>query len=253
MHDHVLARLRTSVVHRDRGSVDQARTAGRLFAGDFTAATTAGEEFEGSRLGLGVMHDLDGEVVSIHGRTWRVPVDGTPVAVGADEGIAFGVAAHGGREHRLPLAADLDVEGILTAIDAYLERTHVDHEQVVCGVEIDGTFKDVVLRTVAPPTHDGATLGEIIDEETRFTFPSWDGTLVGFRFPDASSGITIPGLHLHGLSRDLSSGGHLRNATTTSVTARIWVDDLHPVADAGSADSDSDDATDFSRLEGPVH
>lgn len=252
MHDHVLARLRASFANRDRGSVDQSRTAGRLFAGDYSPSATAGSEFGGSRLGLGVMHDLDGEVVSINGTTWRVPVHGRPIPVSPEEGIAFGIAAHGGHEHRLDLAAGLDVDGILAAIDAYLEHTHVDHEQVVCGVEVEGDFIDVVLRTVAPPTRSGETLGQVIDDETRFTFPTWQGTLVGFRFPDATTGSIIPGLHLHGLSHDTTSGGHLRNATTGSVRARIWVDDFHPVADVGSVASSPTDAPDFSRLEGPV-
>lgn len=254
MHDAVLARIRR-ILHHQRaahGEVDQTRTAGQLFGGDFSASTTAGQEFGGSRLGLGVMHDLEGEVVSVHGRTWRIPVEGTPIEVGAAEGIAFGVAAHGGREHRVDLPSGRDTDGILEAIDAYLRDTHVDHEHVVCAVEIAGEFAGVTLRTVAPPTRDHETLGEIIDDETRFQFPSWTGTLVGFRFPDHTGGDTIPGLHLHGLSADLTSGGHVRTATTRAVTARIWVDELVPIVGTQSMDDTTVDGgpIDFARYEG---
>lgn len=255
MHDAVLARLRR-VLHDQRaahGEVDQTRTAGQLFNGDFSASTTAGQEFGDSRLGLGVMHDLEGEVVSVRGRTWRVPVEGTPIEVDAEEGIAFGVAAHGGCEHAFDLPPGRDTDGMLEAIDAYLRKTHVDHEHVVCAVEIEGEFTDVTLRTVAPPTHDHETLGEIIDDETRFHFPAWSGTLVGFRFPDHSSGDTIPGLHLHGLSADHMSGGHVRTATTARVTARIWVDELVPIVGRQPSDDITtviDTAIDFARYEG---
>lgn len=255
MHDAVLARLRESL-HRhhasSEGEVDQARSAGRLFAGDFSASTTAGDEFGRSRLGLGVMHDLDGEVVSVRGVVWRVPVDGVPVEVAPDEGIAFGVSAHGGRQHPLDIPAGLDVDGLLAAIDAYLERTHIDHEQVVCAVEIVGEFTDVVVRTVAPPTREHESLGEIIDHETRFSFPTWHGTIVGFRFPDGTSGQTIPGLHLHAIADDASSGGHVRNATTAHVSASIWVDELHPIHDVVGAQEDDDVTVDFHRYEGQV-
>lgn len=257
MHDSVLAHLRRTLHERlsRHGSVDQARSAGRLFAGDYSASTTVGEEFSGSLLGLGVMHDLDGEVISLRGTTWRVPVDGVPREVPAGEGIAFGVAAHGGREHMLEIPEGADVDGIVAAIDAYLAATHKDEADVVCAVEIVGDFREVVLRTVAPPTHDHETLGEVIDDETRFSFPQWQGTLVGFRFPDDTDGQVIPGLHLHGISADASSGGHVRNATTARVSARIWVDDLHPVHDhtdiAGAQDS-GDTTVDFHRYEGKV-
>lgn len=253
MHDDALARHRQGMATAPdpAGWVDQRRTASRLFAGDYTASTTAGEEFGGSRLGVGVMEGLDGEIVSIHGATWRVPVDGVPVPVSAEETIAFGVAAHGGRQHRFTLHSGADMDGILRTIDAYLHRTHVDHEKVVCAVEIVGDFTDVVLRTVAPPTHEGESLGEVIEHETRFAFPTWTGTLVGFRFPDATTGQTIPGLHLHGLAEDAGSGGHVRNATTGTVQARLWVDHLHPVLEA-DGDIVTGGATDFSRYEGPV-
>jgi acetolactate decarboxylase len=262
MHDSVLHRVRETFHlrhrHAESGSVDQVRSAGRLFAGDYSAATTAGEEFGGSRIGLGVMHELDGEVISVRGFTWRVPVDGVPVEVGAQEGIAFGVAAHGGREHTFDLSPGLDLDGILAAIDAYLERTHIDHEQVVCAIEVVGDFTDMLLRTVAPPTHEGETLGEIIEDEIRFSFDTWHGTLVGFRFPDATQGQTIPSLHLHGISSDATSGGHVRQVTTGIVRASIWVDELHPIHDVAMVEVAGQQATDdvsvdFARYEGPVN
>ena len=253
MLDHALTHHRRTPV--GVGEVDQSRSAGRLFAGDYSTSTTAGEEFGDSRLGLGVMHDLDGEVVSIQGKTWRIPVDGIPIKVLPDEGLAFGVAAHGGRPHLLPLAPACDVDGILQAVDDYLKATHVNHEMVVCAVEISGDFEDVILRTVAAPTHEGETLGEVIDSETRFTFDSWQGTLVGFRFPDHTTGETIPGLHLHGLSHDATNGGHVRDAVTRNVTAMIWVDEFHqlhdePVEVSENSGREGAATIDFHRYEG---
>jgi acetolactate decarboxylase len=215
---------------RDVGEVQQVRGAGQLFAGDFSSAATAGEEFAGSRLGLGVMHDLEGEVVSIRGETWRVPVDGRPIRVRPEEGIAFGIAAHGGREHKVPVAPGADLERLLSVIDDFLRAARIDDDHLICAVEVRGHFSAVTLRTVAPPTHDHETLGEIIDGETRFTFDDWHGTLVGFRFPDPTSDVVIPGLHLHGLSADASSGGHVRAATTVAVELRVWVDEFLPLA-----------------------
>ena len=255
MHDSVLRRLRETFHERfDRpGVVEQARSAGQLFAGNYSPAATVHQGFGGSLIGIGVMHDLDGEIVSVGGTTWRVPVDGTPVRVGDNETIAFGVAAHGGRRHRVAVPAGLDVDGTLGAVDAYLERHHIEHEQVVCALRVEGTFRDVVLRTVAPPRYEGETLGEIIDDEVRFRFDSWTGVMIGFRFPDVSSGDTIPGLHLHGISDDRASGGHLRNMVTADVVMDLWVDELHGLRDsAKTTTSESDGNVDFARYEGPV-
>ena len=106
MHDHVLERLRASWGQRHSGAqprstaveqekrpgeVLQTGSAGVLFHGDYSAVTTVGEEFGQSRLGIGVMHDLDGEIVSINGTAWCIPVDGRPRELDPDEGIAFGI------------------------------------------------------------------------------------------------------------------------------------------------------------------
>jgi acetolactate decarboxylase len=253
MHDGALQRIRETFHERvsGHGHVDQVRTAGRLFAGDYSAAATVSEEFDGSILGLGVMHDIAGEVVSLGGHTWRVPVTGVPIPVGPHETVAFGVAAHGGRRHRVNLDGASDVEATLTIIDTYLEQHHINPESVVCAVEIHGSFSDVVLRTVSPPRYEGETLGEIIDDESRFSFDSWVGTMVGFRFPDNAADGAIPGIHLHGIADDRQSGGHLRNMVTVEVSMNLWVDELHPVHDATGGDLDAV-SIDFARYEGPV-
>lgn len=232
MRDHVLERLRGSLglSHAGRGEVSQTSGAGRLFQGDYSASTTVGDEFGRSRLGLGVMRDLEGEIVSVKGTTWCVPVDGQPREVDPSEGIAFGIAAHGGVKHVVPMTEGSIFEEILAGIDAYLESTHLDHEAVVCAIEIVGTFTDVMLRTVAPPTYLNESLMEVIEDETRFEFDVWSGTLVGFRFPDTSNGDLIPGLHLHAIAKDLLSGGHVRLARTDNVKVNVWVDELHPLA-----------------------
>lgn len=252
MLDDVLHRLRSSRLGRlDRGRVTQVRSANALFSGDYSGATTVAHEFADSRLGLGVMHDLEGELVSLRGETWRVPVSGTPVLVANDETIAFGIAATGGIPHTFTVATGVGIEGIGDALDRYLLATFVDHEDVVCAIEITGTFTDVVLRTVGHPDHEGESLAEVIENETRFTFDEWHGTLVGFRYPDATSGATIPGLHLHAISDDRLSGGHLRNATTGRVTASLWIDDVHIERDDTSAGTGLE-AVDFASLEGPL-
>lgn len=252
MLDTVLHRLRSSRLGRlDHGRVTQVRTANALFAGNYSGATTVAHEFARSRLGLGVMHDLEGELVSLRGETWRVPVSGTPEVVADDETIAFGIAATGGIPHAFTVDAGVGIEGIGDALDRYLSSTFVDHEEVVCAIEITGTFTDVVLRTVGHPDHEGESLAEMIENETRFSFDAWHGTLLGFRYPDATSGSTIPGLHLHAISDDRLSGGHVRNATTARVTASLWIDDVHIERDDADA-GERRDAIDFASLEGPL-
>ena len=229
MFDEGLVRARRALhaLVTGHGSIDQSRDADRLFAGDYSTSTTAGEEFKGSRLGLGVMRDLDGEVVSVDGRTWCIPADGRPRRVGDDEGVAFAMAAYGGRRHDVALPPGTDFSGITHALDAYLDATAHHEPNLICAIELVGEFHDVLLRTVAPVDYVGEPLAEVIEHERRFSFEAWQGTVVGFRFPDEVDGTRIPGLHLHAISTDESSGGHVRQLRVAQVTAALWVDEVH--------------------------
>ncbi len=59
------------------------------------------------------MHDLEGEIVSVKGSTWCVPIDGRPREVMPNEGIAFGVAARGGVAHVVPITNGSKLQEIL--------------------------------------------------------------------------------------------------------------------------------------------
>ena len=252
MFDEILFALRRSKIGGiDHGTVHQSRSAKSLFAGNFDGVMSVQAEFSRSRLGIGVMENLDGELVSLRGATWAVPSSGVPRVAHEQETVAFGIAASGGVRHKIQISTDASLEEISDEIDEALLKLHIDHEEIVCAIEIVGDFRDVVLRTVHQPDYEGETLGEIIDDEVRFSFNRWTGTLVGFRYPDKTSGLTIPGLHLHGISDDRKSGGHLRAATVIRVSAQIWLDDLS-VMPFGEAQATENEKIDFDRFEGPI-
>jgi acetolactate decarboxylase len=80
----------------------------------------------------------------------------------------------------------------------------------------------------------------VLADEVRFAFPTWHGTLAGFRFPEDASGATVPGLHLHAISHDRTSGGHCHAAVVEDGTLTVWVDDVAIIVpgptDPGSSD-----------------
>ena len=42
-----------------------------------------------------------------------------------------------------------------------------------------------------------------------FRLENVTGTLAGFRFPDFARGLNVPGFHIHFLTEDRQSGGHV--------------------------------------------
>ena len=73
---------------------------------------------------------------------------------------------------------------------------------------MEGEFASIKARSV-PKQDNYRTLVEVAREQTLFQFDNVSGTLVGFFTPTFMASLSVPGLHLHFLSADLSSGGHV--------------------------------------------
>ena len=60
-----------------------------------------------------------------------------------------------------------------------------------------------------------------MEEQSLFEFKNIKGTMVGFRFPDYTQGINVPGYHLHFLSEDKSRGGHVTSFSMHGVKIAV--------------------------------
>jgi acetolactate decarboxylase len=64
-------------------------------------------------------------------------------------------------------------------------------------------------------------LVEVAREQTLFQYENVSGTLVGFFTPTFMASLSVPGLHLHFLSADFRSGGHLLECRPRKVRAGV--------------------------------
>lgn len=207
--------------------VQQFDTAQHLFEGGFDGEETVAVAFEGAWLGLGISDALDGELVVVDGVVWRVPDTGIPEVADPDLPVPFAVSER--RADPSTITAELVPEG--ATLDQLADIVTAETHDFIT-VRIEGTFRDVVLRSEHRQSPPYQKLDEVLsvdsEQEVRFHFDHWSGIMVGYRFPDAREGLLLPGLHLHALSHDQRSGGHCRemvveDAVMTWAPARVDV------------------------------
>ena len=221
---HLLAALEHADDHH--GLITQTRGFHELIEGHFESTTTVAEAFAYSTLGLGVAENLDGEIVSVDGQTWRIPADGSPKMAAPDLGLPFALAARGGESITWQMAPDSSLDGWPADIHQVMDAHVHDPLRMVLAIRIDGEFANVVLRSEHAQTPPYGTLEVALQHEVRFEFSTWTGSLVGFLFPAAVDLDVIPSLHLHAISDDRTSGGHCHAARVTSARTTAWVDDV---------------------------
>jgi acetolactate decarboxylase len=78
----------------------------------------------------------------------------------------------------------------------------------------------VKVRSV-PKQENYRPLVEVAQEQPVFTFTEIEGTLAGFYTPGFLGSVSVPGLHLHFLSKDRHHGGHLLECRPGRVDAGV--------------------------------
>jgi acetolactate decarboxylase len=230
---HVRALTRAGLDH-DRSAthlVVQTGTVAALMDGHYDGDVTLTELLDHGDHGIGTVQALDGELVIVDGEAFVAHGDRRVTRVPPVTRTPFAVVC------RFDAATTNAVTGPLP----YAELTRVldgraPAAEPVVAVRVDGEFTDLRLRSVTAQVPPYPPLAEVVSHQTEWTVAAASGSVVGFRFPDASSGIEVAGYHLHFLSDDRAVAGHVLGLTLERGTAQIdGAHDLHVEVPAGLA------------------
>ncbi|MCK5739896.1 acetolactate decarboxylase, partial [bacterium] len=89
------------------------------------------------------------------------------------------------------------------------------------AIQVHGTFSFIKTRSVPRQTEPYPPLAEVAKTQPEFEYEQTTGTLAGFRCPAFVKGINVPGYHLHFLSDDHQTGGHVLAFTLAHGTVQL--------------------------------
>lgn len=153
--------------------------------------------------GLGTFNDLDGEMVMLDGRTYQITAAGEVREVGDDILTPFASVTFYKPVSHDAIKWELTYPEFLAWVDRLLPSPNLFY-----ALRIEGEFTYMKVRSV-PRQANYRPLVEVAQEQAVFEFHDVQGTLAGFFTPAFMSSLSVPGLHLHFLSADLTRGGHL--------------------------------------------
>jgi acetolactate decarboxylase len=97
---------------------------------------------------------------------------------------------------------------------------------MIYAVRMHGTFPFIKVRAIPAQQKPYPTLTDAAKTQSVYTYAGEDGTIVGFFTPVFFKQINVVGYHLHFLSDDRRTGGHILDVT---VPANITVEyDMTP-------------------------
>jgi acetolactate decarboxylase len=190
-------------------TVVQTGTIAGLMDGHYDGDLRVGDLLTRADLGVGTVQHLDGELVIVDAEAWVARADGSVERVPPETKTPFVVACRFAPAAARRVATPMAFGELCDALDALVAGSG----EPIVAVRVDGTFRDLRLRSVPAQRRPYPPLRDVVTKQTEWTVARADGIVVGFRFPDASSGIEVPGYHLHFLSRDRAHGGHVLDLT----------------------------------------
>ena len=200
----------------DKEVLYQVSTIQALSAGNYDGQITLCALKKRGDFGLGTFQGLDGEMVALDSRFYQVKVDGRVYLVNEAVGIPFAQVTFFDVDKTLVINKELSYAQLKQHLDELLPSKNIFY-----AVKISGLFKYVKARSVPKQIKPYPGLNQAVKEQKVFEFHNIKGTVVGWYSPEYFNNLSVGGYHLHFISEDRLSGGHLLDFQTSRVKIEI--------------------------------
>lgn len=202
----------------NRDTLYQVSTLGALMKGDYDGEVDIESLERQGDFGIGTFDCLDGEMVVLDGEFYQVRFDGVTGLVKPGVKTPFAAVTFFDADKGIEISEKRDLAELSKAADSIIENKNIPY-----AIRVTGKFDYIKTRSVPRQEKPYRPLVEVTKDQSVFEMHDIEGTIVGFRVPEYMQGLNAAGHHLHFISSDKKSGGHLLGCVTDRV--RIEVDD----------------------------
>jgi len=192
----------------DRELLYQVSTIDALMTGVFDGVQPVGEIRKHGDFGIGTFDALDGEMIELDGTVYQAKADGR-ISVAADnQTVPFATVTWFDRDLAAATGAAMNYSVFSSVMEAGLPSRNM-----VYAVRMHGTFPSMKVRAIPAQEKPYPTLTAAADNQSVYTYKDTTGTVAGFYTPAFFQGLNVPGYHLHFISDDHKTGGHILDLT----------------------------------------
>ena len=177
---------------------------------------TIGELSRYGNFGLGTFNGVDGEMIVLDGKVYRIDNRGKVSLPNKSEKTPFATLTFFHADTAITLNKEMNFKQFNEFLNGILPS-----ENLIYAIKISGNFISVKARSEGKQTEPYSNLADVLKNQSIFDLTNVKGTLVGFKFPNYLNGVNVPGYHFHFLTADKKSGGHALDFTTGNVKVEI--------------------------------
>lgn len=212
----ILFSISFSQNNKDTDQLIQISTIDALLSGIYDGETSIESLLKQGNFGLGTFNTLDGEMIVADGVCYQVKSDGSVGIPSNTVKTPFAAVTHFETDIKFTINDTVSLDQLMAKIDSSISSVNF-----IQTIRITGRFINATARSVPSQKPPYRKLAEITKTQPVFTLTNRHGMLVGFRCPPYVKGLNVPGYHLHLLTDDKKSGGHLLSLLADSLTVEI--------------------------------
>lgn len=197
----------------DRDTLYQVSTIDALMQGVYDGVMPVSELKKHGDFGIGTFDALDGEMIVMDGTVYQAKADGS-ISVAKDaQTTPFATVTYFAHDLSVRTGAPVNLSEFSSSMAARLPTGNM-----VYAVLVHGTFPVMKVRAIPAQEKPYPTLTNASKAQSVYTYTNTTGTIIGFYTPVFFKGINVAGYHLHYLSDDRKTGGHILDFTLPADT-----------------------------------
>lgn len=212
----VIAISGCSCLQENKDVLFQTSTMNAIFKGVYDGEITYKELRQHGDFGIGTFNGLDGELFALEGKFYRIKADGMAYPVDDSMKTPFAVVTFFEPDKSVLLDETFDYKQLQQYLDNLLPT-----KDIFYAIKIEGTFKYIKARNIPRQNKPYPQFSEVVKSQLIFEFHNVEGTMVGFWCPAYLEEINVPGYHLHFITKDKKTGGHLLECQVQNVKIEI--------------------------------
>jgi acetolactate decarboxylase len=198
------SRLPTVAIPEDHETLYQVSTIDALMLGVYDGVQPVSELKKHGDFGIGTFDGLDGEMIVLDGKVYQAKADGRVYLVMDNATTPFATVTIFDRDISLTTNQPMNFSVFSKDMSVRLPS-----QNMIFAVKVHGTFPWMKVRAIPAQQKPYPTLAEAAKNQSVYTYTDTTGTLVGVYMPLFFDGLNVPGYHLHFLSDDHQTGGHI--------------------------------------------
>lgn len=204
------------------GTLFQVSTIGALAQGVYDSNYHYSQLFKHGDFGLGTFNHLNGEMVAVDGKFYQILGNGKLHVVTANQLTPFAEVTFFKPTQQFTMQNVSNLHDITEQLQKAFNNKNIPY-----AFRIDGDFATLTSRSVPEQHQPYPHLAKAAKHEYIFKLTHTKGTIVGYYFPQYWSAIAVAGFHLHYVTADRTTGGHVLDAVITN--AHVFVQPLYHV------------------------